>query len=195
MLDPVGVWCFVAGYAIAEDTGERIDLYGADPRGYGIFERGGRMMALLEAGGRVGGSDRSRNGRTLPIRDRLQRQVVGGCREVRHRGGLSFRSGLGRYIPSPLLHLRRRDHVLTYPATRASRVQWPKSSRLRGLEKGRVTSRAAASGITGGVPDPKTPSAGGEFLLLPSRPALWKHTKGGLGRAVRWQCWPGDVSV
>jgi lipocalin-like protein len=55
MLDPVGVWCFVAGYAIAEDTGERIDLYGADPRGYGIFERGGRMMALLEAGGRVAG--------------------------------------------------------------------------------------------------------------------------------------------
>jgi len=55
MLDPVGVWRFVAGYAIAEDTGERIDPYGADPRGYGIFDRGGRMIALLEASGRVAG--------------------------------------------------------------------------------------------------------------------------------------------
>jgi hypothetical protein len=55
MLDPVGVWRFVAGYAIAEETGERIELYGADPRGYGIFEPGGRMMAMLEASGRVAG--------------------------------------------------------------------------------------------------------------------------------------------
>jgi hypothetical protein len=55
MLDPVGVWRFVAGYAIAEETGERVELYSADPRGYGIFERGGRMMAMLEASGRVAG--------------------------------------------------------------------------------------------------------------------------------------------
>jgi lipocalin-like protein len=55
MLDPVGVWRFVAGYAIAEDTGERIDLYGADPRGYGLFDPGGRMIMLLEATGRVAG--------------------------------------------------------------------------------------------------------------------------------------------
>ena len=37
MLNPVGVWRFIAGYAIDEQTGERIDLYGAEPRGYGIF--------------------------------------------------------------------------------------------------------------------------------------------------------------
>ncbi len=55
MLDPVGVWRLIAGYAIAEETGERIELYGADPRGYGIFEPGGRMMAMLEASGRVAG--------------------------------------------------------------------------------------------------------------------------------------------
>jgi hypothetical protein len=55
MLDLVGVWRFIAGYAIAEETGERIELYGADPRGYGIFEPSGRMMAMLEASGRVAG--------------------------------------------------------------------------------------------------------------------------------------------
>ncbi len=55
MLDPVGVWHFAAGYAIAEGTGELIELYGDDPRGYGIFEPGGRMMAMLEASGRVAG--------------------------------------------------------------------------------------------------------------------------------------------
>ena len=55
MLDPVGVWRFIAGYAIAEETGERIELYGAEPRGYGIFEPGGRMMAMLGASGRVPG--------------------------------------------------------------------------------------------------------------------------------------------
>ena len=55
MLDPVGVWRFIAGYAIAEETGEHVELYGADRRGYGIFEPGGRMMAMLEASGRVAG--------------------------------------------------------------------------------------------------------------------------------------------
>jgi hypothetical protein len=55
MLNPVGVWRFIAGYAIAEETGERTDLYGAEPRGYAIFDAGGRMMGMLEASGRVAG--------------------------------------------------------------------------------------------------------------------------------------------
>lgn len=55
MLDPVGVWRLIAGYAIAEETGERIELYGLDPRGYAIIERGGRMMAMLGASGRAAG--------------------------------------------------------------------------------------------------------------------------------------------
>jgi Lipocalin-like domain len=55
MFDPVGAWRLIAGYAIVEQTGERIELYGPDPRGYAIIAHGGRMMAMLGASGRVAG--------------------------------------------------------------------------------------------------------------------------------------------
>jgi hypothetical protein len=48
----VGVWRFVAGYAIAVDSGERMDLFGPAPRGLAIFEPGGRMMVILEGSNR-----------------------------------------------------------------------------------------------------------------------------------------------
>ncbi len=55
MMDLIGVWRFVAGYAVVEGTGERIEFLGPEPRGYGIFEPGGRVMAILTAGKRVSG--------------------------------------------------------------------------------------------------------------------------------------------
>jgi hypothetical protein len=46
----------VAGYVVAEETGERTELFGAAPRGYAIFDADGRMMAILAASDRVAGT-------------------------------------------------------------------------------------------------------------------------------------------
>jgi lipocalin-like protein len=56
MLDLVGVWRLVSGYAIAQETGERVELFGDDPVGYAIFEPGGRMMTIVTANNRIRGA-------------------------------------------------------------------------------------------------------------------------------------------
>jgi|SRR6516225_5930488 len=55
MLDLVGVWRLVDLYALAEGTGERTELLGANPSGYAVFESGGRMMAIVTAMNRTTG--------------------------------------------------------------------------------------------------------------------------------------------
>jgi len=56
MLDLVGVWRLVASYVLLEDTGERTELLGSEPRAYGIFEPGGRMMVIGHANDRIPGT-------------------------------------------------------------------------------------------------------------------------------------------
>jgi hypothetical protein len=55
MLYLVGVWRLLELYALAEGTGERIDLLGKDPNGYAVFEPGGRMIAIATATNRTTG--------------------------------------------------------------------------------------------------------------------------------------------
>jgi hypothetical protein len=53
MVDLVGVWRLKSAYFVAQETGERVDLFGAEPFGYGIFAANGRAMALLTSAGRT----------------------------------------------------------------------------------------------------------------------------------------------
>jgi hypothetical protein len=53
MLDLVGAWRLTSAYFLAQETGDRLDLLGAEPLGYVIFAPNGRMIALLTAGGRT----------------------------------------------------------------------------------------------------------------------------------------------
>jgi hypothetical protein len=53
VLDLVGAWRLTSVYFIAQETGDRLDLLGAEPFGYAIFAPNGRMIALLTAGGRT----------------------------------------------------------------------------------------------------------------------------------------------
>jgi hypothetical protein len=59
MLDLGGVWRLVASYVVLEDTGERTDLLGSEQRAYGIFEPGGRMIAIGQAKDRIPGTSTS----------------------------------------------------------------------------------------------------------------------------------------
>jgi hypothetical protein len=54
--DFVGVWRFVAGYAVEAGSGQRLDLFGPNPRGIAIFEPSGRMMVILEGSNRCAGN-------------------------------------------------------------------------------------------------------------------------------------------
>ncbi|HEV2335228.1 MAG TPA: lipocalin-like domain-containing protein, partial [Stellaceae bacterium] len=51
----VGVWRLVGGYAIAQESSERVELFGNDPIGYAVFEPGGRMMVIAAASDRIPG--------------------------------------------------------------------------------------------------------------------------------------------
>lgn len=53
MLDVVGVWRLTGAYFVAQDTGDRLDLLGAEPFGYAVIESNGRMMAFLTSAGRT----------------------------------------------------------------------------------------------------------------------------------------------
>lgn len=55
MPDLVGVWRLVGGYAIAQESSERVELFGNDPIGYAVFEPGGRMMVIAAASDRIPG--------------------------------------------------------------------------------------------------------------------------------------------
>jgi hypothetical protein len=56
MLDLVGVWRLVASYVVLEETGERTELLGSEPRAYAIFEPGGRMIMIGTANDRMPGT-------------------------------------------------------------------------------------------------------------------------------------------
>jgi hypothetical protein len=47
MLNLVGVWRLRAGYFVAQDTGDRHDIFGAEPFGRVVFEPDGRMIVLI----------------------------------------------------------------------------------------------------------------------------------------------------
>jgi Lipocalin-like domain len=49
MIDLVGTWRLKSAYFVAQGTGERLDVLGADPFGYAVFEPGGRMISILTA--------------------------------------------------------------------------------------------------------------------------------------------------
>ena len=56
MLDLVGVWRLVASYVVFEETGERTELLGLEPRAYAIFEPRGRMIVIGTASDRIPGT-------------------------------------------------------------------------------------------------------------------------------------------
>jgi hypothetical protein len=47
MLNLVGVWRLRSAYFVAQETGDRRDIFGPDPFGCAVFEPSGRMLALL----------------------------------------------------------------------------------------------------------------------------------------------------
>ena len=49
----IGVWKLQTFELEFQDTGERVEPFGAHPNGYGIFAREGRTMAVLTAEGRA----------------------------------------------------------------------------------------------------------------------------------------------
>ena len=50
MGDLVGAWRLRSAYVVAHRTGNRLDILGAEPFGYVVFEPSGRMIALLTSG-------------------------------------------------------------------------------------------------------------------------------------------------
>ena len=47
MLNLVGAWRLMSGYFVAQESGERRDIFGPDPFGYAVFEPHGRMLVLI----------------------------------------------------------------------------------------------------------------------------------------------------
>ena len=47
MVDLVGTWRLKSAYFVAQRTGNRLDILGAEPFGYAVFEAGGRMISIL----------------------------------------------------------------------------------------------------------------------------------------------------
>ena len=52
MVSLVGAWRLRSAYFVAQRTGDRLDVLGAEPFGYVVFESSGRMIALLTSGAR-----------------------------------------------------------------------------------------------------------------------------------------------
>lgn len=50
--NPVGIWKLVSWEIEFQGSGERVSPFGKSPRGYVIFTREGRLIAMLEAEGR-----------------------------------------------------------------------------------------------------------------------------------------------
>jgi Lipocalin-like domain len=53
MMDLVGTWRLKSAYFLAEGTGERLDVLGAEPFGYAVFEPGGRLVVIITSSGRT----------------------------------------------------------------------------------------------------------------------------------------------
>jgi hypothetical protein len=49
-VDLVGTWRLKSAYFVARRTNERLDVLGAEPFGYAVFESSGRMISILTAG-------------------------------------------------------------------------------------------------------------------------------------------------
>jgi hypothetical protein len=52
VVDLVGTWRLKSAYFVAQRTGNRLDLLGAEPFGYAVFESHGRMIGILTSGAR-----------------------------------------------------------------------------------------------------------------------------------------------
>ena len=53
VVDLIGTWRLKSAYFVAQSTGDRLDVLGAEPFGYAVFEPTGRMISLLTAGART----------------------------------------------------------------------------------------------------------------------------------------------
>src|SRR5260370_21079655 len=53
MLDLVGAWQLTSSYFVAQETGDRLEIFGAESLGHAVFEPTGRMVVLITSGGRV----------------------------------------------------------------------------------------------------------------------------------------------
>jgi hypothetical protein len=49
-VDLAGTWRLTSAYFVAPETGDRLDVLGAEPFGYAMFESSGRMMSILTSG-------------------------------------------------------------------------------------------------------------------------------------------------
>lgn len=53
MMDLVGTWRLKSAYFVAQSTGDRLDVLGAEPFGYAVFEPGGRLIVMITSGART----------------------------------------------------------------------------------------------------------------------------------------------
>jgi Lipocalin-like domain len=53
MVDLIGTWRLESAYFVAQETGDRLDVLGAEPFGYVIFEPGGRLIVLITSSART----------------------------------------------------------------------------------------------------------------------------------------------
>ena len=49
----VGAWRLTSSYFVAQETGDRLEIFGAESLGYAVFEPNGRMLVLMTSGGRA----------------------------------------------------------------------------------------------------------------------------------------------
>ena len=53
MFDLVGVWRLKSSYFIAQETGDRLEIFDQESVGYAVFDPHGRMVVLMTSGGRT----------------------------------------------------------------------------------------------------------------------------------------------
>ena len=53
MMDLVGTWRLKSAYFVAQKTGDRLDVLGAEPFGYAVFEPGGRLIVIITSSART----------------------------------------------------------------------------------------------------------------------------------------------
>lgn len=52
-MDLIGTWRLKSAYFVSQRTGDRLDVLGAEPFGYAVFESSGRMIAILTSSART----------------------------------------------------------------------------------------------------------------------------------------------
>ncbi|MBO3745132.1 lipocalin-like domain-containing protein [Streptosporangiaceae bacterium NEAU-GS5] len=53
VVDFIGTWRLVSSYFVAQESGDRLDVLGAEPFGYAVFESTGRLISLLTSDART----------------------------------------------------------------------------------------------------------------------------------------------